>query len=160
MRGAALPAALLCVALGLSLAFAPRRAIAPALAGLVVASIGAHLISWPPQWHEAAFLGCWASVILIAGSGHLPRGVPFTLAIALGVDAGLWAGAVVAYEGRTADLASAFPFALLFLPARLFVARGWEVAVKVAASWLVAVAILVALLPLQTTPGYVPDHME
>ena len=58
------------------------------------------------------------------------------------------------------DLADAFLLVLLFVPVWFLNNHGLGIAAKVAASWLVAVAILVALLPLIHTPGYVPDHMN
>lgn len=160
MRGAALPAALLCAALGLLLAFAPRRAIAPGLAILVVAAIGASLLSVQGKGVEIVFAGCWVSVIALAAGVHLPKGVPLWLALAAALDAGLWSGAVIAGEGTRGDLLRAVPAVLICVPAVWAVQRGWQIAVKVVSSWLIAVALLAALLPTAPTPGYVPDHMD
>ncbi len=160
MRGSALPAGLLCAALGLLLAFAPRRSVAPALLLLAATATVVSLMPVKDSWIEIAFFGCWASVILIASALHLPRGVPFWLTLALALDAGLWGGAVIAGEGARDDLLLALPPVLVFLPGRFAVARGWAIAVKVVSSWLVAVALLAALLPTAATPGYVADHMD
>jgi hypothetical protein len=41
------------------------------------------------------------------------------------------------------------------------VAHRASIAVKVASSWLIAIALLAAVLPfLSVTPGYMPDHLE
>ena len=160
MRGGALPAALLCAALAFALAFAPRRTGWIALGLAVVAGGIAATVAWPPGGHEGAFLAAWIGIAAMAGSVHLRRGVSPRLGIAFGAVTGLCAGAVTAYEGHAPDLARALPFLLLIVPARAIVDRGFPIAIKVAASWLIAVAILAALLPLAPTPGYVPDHME
>lgn len=160
MRGAALPAALLCAALGLFLAFAPRRAIMPALVLLVGAALAASSLPVHGRSTEIAFAGCWISVIVVALGVHLPRGVPSWLALVAAADAGAWSGAVIAAEGSRGDLARALPAVLLCLPAMWLVARKWQIGVKVVSSWLVAIALLAALLPATPTPGYVPDHMD
>jgi hypothetical protein len=50
---------------------------------------------------------------------------------------------------------------LALLPAAWIANRRVLIALRVVASWLIAVAMLGALLQLlPVTPGYVPDHME
>ncbi|MBC7506267.1 MAG: hypothetical protein H7267_11170 [Sandarakinorhabdus sp.] len=78
----------------------------------------------------------------------------------LAANTGLWAGAVTAIAGTPQDLARALPVALLAWPAGWLVTHRAGIAVKVLASWLIAVAILVAALPIVPTPGYMQDHME
>lgn len=161
MRGGALPPALLAAALGFALAFAPRRILAPAIAVFAVAFIGVALTKVPQPWTDAVFYACWASVIVTALSVHLPKGLPSPAALALAVNAGLWAGAVVSTTGTPLDITKSLPWVLLCLPARWLAARRLSVAIKVVSSWLAAVAILAAALPTTTpTPGYAPDHME
>ncbi len=160
MRGGALPPALLAAALGFALAFAPRRELALALGVFVGAAAGAVLLPVAKTWEEAVFLGCWASVVVTALTVHLPRGPTAPAALALAANAGLWAGAVVGVAGAPLDLARALPWALLAFPGAWLAARGGGLAVKVVASWLVAVAILAASLPMLPTPGYVADHVE
>lgn len=160
MRGAALPAALLCAALGLMLAFAPRKAVLAAIPLLVAIAASASLLPVPPSLVEAAFLGCWASLIVLALLVHLPRGVPQWLALIAAADAGAWCGLIISAQGNRLDLPRALPCVALVVPAGWFVTRGWPIPVKVLASWLIAVALLAALLPTVATPGYVPDHMD
>ena len=160
MRGGALPPALLCAALACALAFAPRRALAPSLIALVIAAILAHLFRAGGPWTEAIFLGCWISVVVIAATVHLPRGLPTWGAVAAGLLAGTFCGAVTAVAGSTRDLAIALPCVLLVLPARWLAAGRGAIAVKVLGSWLIAVSILAGAVPVTPTPGYMPDHME
>ncbi|MFL6600938.1 MAG: hypothetical protein ACJ8R9_06360 [Steroidobacteraceae bacterium] len=50
---------------------------------------------------------------------------------------------------------------LVILPAVWITNRRVLIALRVLASWLIAVAMLGALLQfLPVTPGYIPDHME
>ena len=161
MRGGALPPALLAVALGFALAYAPRRSLAPCLAAFAVAAGLASLLRLGPHWTDVAFYGCWASVLVTALSVHLPKHLNGSGALALSLNAGAWAGIIVGAAGTPSDLAKSLPFALLCVPASWVAATRVQVAIKVVASWLVAVAVLAAALPTTTpTPGYVGDHLE
>ena len=160
MRGGFLPPAILCAALGLALAFVPLRQalIAATLMTLVMLTVFA--IGVPGEWIEAAFVGCWLSVITCALLLIRPQAYPRALYWAAAANAGLWAGAVTSVSGRGRDLAIAVPCVLLFIPGCYIVARGWDIGLKVLASWLTAVAILATMVSLTPTPGYESDHME
>jgi hypothetical protein len=161
MRGGALPPALLFAAFGLALAFAPRRIIAPAVALALLVAIGASFLRVATSWEDPIFLGCWIGVALAAASVHIPGGVRAAWAMILAVNSGAWVGAVIAAAGHPLDLAIAAPAMLLCLPGAWLVASGRGIAVKVAASWLIAVGVLALCLQLApTTPGYKPDHMD
>jgi hypothetical protein len=61
----------------------------------------------------------------------------------------------------TVLLCSTAGLALALLPAVWIVDRRVLIALRVVASWLIAVAMLGAMLQfLPVTPGYMPDHME
>jgi hypothetical protein len=47
----------------------------------------------PHAWLEGVFLGCWISVIATAASVHLVRGLSPRAALALSLNAGVWASA-------------------------------------------------------------------
>ena len=161
MRGGVLPPALLFAALGLALGFAPRRAWLPSLITLGSTLVVVTFVPVPHGGLEAVFLGCWISVAGTAASVQLARHINIYGAIALSVNAGIWASAVVALSGSRLDLLVALPWVLLFLPASWFVSRRMPIPVKVVSSWVIAVAVLVATLQLlPVTPGYLPDHME
>lgn len=160
MRGGVLPPALVLAALAFALAFAPRRIIWPALGLAAAAAVVTALLTLPHGWTGAIFVVCWATTIVAAASVHLPRGLGGRIAVLLALGAGIAAGATIAVAGTHADLARALPVALLVWPARWLASHKGAIAVKVAASWLVAVAILVGTLPIVPTPGYVADHME
>ena len=159
MRGGFWPPALLCAALAFALAFAPQRTRVPALVVLTIAAMVGSRISFPPGWLEGIFAATWVSVVVAALAVHRPP-QPLAPVLALAANTGLWAGAVTAVAGTPRDLALALPVGLLAFPAGWLVARRGGIAVKVVSSWLVAVAILVAALPMVATPGYAPDHFE
>ena len=158
MRGGAVPPALLFAALSCALAFTPPRTRWLGLLAVAVAL----LVSWlpvPSAWIEIMFIGCWASVAGTAALVHV-RGVRFCPAVALAINVGAWAGATVAVTATRNALPSAVPVLALIVAAAWAVGRGWSIAVKVVSSWLIAIALLAAILPTLPTPGYAPDHME
>lgn len=161
MRTAALPAALLVAALAFALSFAPRRALWAALPAFAVLCIAASFIRTSLAWQDAIFLVCWASVIGTAALVHIPKGVPAPIGVGAAANAGLWSGLLIATAGEPIDLFKVMPIVLLCIPGLWLAAHPARIALKVAASWLVAVSVLAAAIPLTTpTPGYVQDHME
>ncbi len=161
MRGGALPPALLFAALGLALSFAPRRTIALAAVLAILAAIGASFLRVATSWEDPIFLGCWIGVAIAAASVHIPGGVRQAWAVILALNSGLWAGAVIAAAAPKHDLLIAPLAVLVCVPGAWLVATGRGIAVKVAASWLIAIGVLSLCLQFApTTPGYKPDHMD
>jgi hypothetical protein len=161
VRGGVLPAALLLSALALALSFAPLRIRLVCFVTLGCTLVVGSAFDTPPGWLEIGFLGCWTSIMATAIAVHLPRGPGLGGGIVLSVNAGVWASAVVALSGNAADILKALPALLLVLPGAWLVARRASIALKVASSWLIAIAILAGALPfLPATPGYLPDHLE
>ena len=155
MRGGALPPALLFAALGLALAFAPRGAWVPSLLALVASAAAFSFLPFPQRWLEGVYLACWTSVMATAASVHFVRRLAhLSVALALSLNAGLWAGAVVHLSGSRSDLLNALPCVLILLPASWVAARYSSLPVKVLSSWIIAVAVLAAALQLlSVTPG-------
>ena len=160
MRGGALPPALLSAALGLALAYAPPRARAAGVVLLWITAPLAALLTLAPHWEEAVFLACWAGVIVAAASVHWPRGLSLRYALALALAIAVLTGAVTAAAGSLPALTVALPWVLVTIPAAWLIAHGRGIAVKIVSSWLIAIALLSAALPLTPTPGYEPDHLE
>lgn len=155
----ALPPALLAAALAFALAFATWRIIGLALAMFAVTAVAVSLSPIGETSRALVFVGLWASIIVTAAAVHLSRPAPAWRSLVLAVNAGAWAGATLSVAGTPGDLPRAMPVALLALPAAWLVGRGGGLAVKVVASWLIAVAILAATLPMIATPGFAPDHL-
>ena len=161
MRGGVLPPALLFAALSLALGCAPRRAWAPSLIALL-ASLGVFaFVPVPSNWLEGVYLACWISVIATAACVYFVRGPGLRLTLALSLNAGVWASAVVCLSGSRSDLLKALPSVLILFPVSWVVGRRGSIPVKVVSSWIIAVAALAAALQLlPVTPGYLPDHLE
>ncbi|HEY2593920.1 MAG TPA: hypothetical protein VGK33_08470, partial [Chloroflexota bacterium] len=112
---------------------------------MVTASVVA-VAPLPSHWLEVAFMGCWLSVMVSAASVHVPRALTVWTSRALAVNGGLWCGAVIALAGSPRDLAVALPCTLIAIPAAWLVHWRMPIAIKVISSWLIAVALLAALL--------------
>jgi hypothetical protein len=161
MRGGVAPPALLCAALGLALALAPRNAWAPSVLLLLSTLATLTVIPVPSAWLEGAFLGCWISVIATAGSLQLFPKITFLAALILSINAGAWASAVTHFSGSRLELVEALPWVLILWPASWVASRFGSIPIKVVSSWLIAVAALsITLQMLPVTPGYLPDHLE
>ena len=161
MRGGVLPPALLFSALGLALAFAPRRAWASSLLALLAAIGVVIFLPIPQGWLEGVYLAFWMSVTATAASVHLVHGVGRWVALALSLNAGVWASAAVHLSGSRLDLLIGLPCVLILFPASWVIGRHTSIPVKVVSSWLIAVAVLAGTLQLlAVTPGYLPDHLE
>lgn len=162
MKGANLAAGLLFTTLAFALAFLPRR-LALAAGGLAIVLMVAIalIVRAPPS--AVVFAGCWISLIAIALSVYWPGPAQrnAVLPLVASVAAGTWAGLLLASDERWQALPLAAGMALTAIAATALVKRGWEIALRVATSWLLAVALLVGAMPyLVPHPGYVPDHRE
>lgn len=146
-----LAAALPMAALGLLLGYLPARQAMLAVAALALGAVIGLALTTIVPWYQ----GIYGVSLLLCGHVYLPSTRSWTslTSLAAGVAAGLAASG-------PAELAMAALALLFALPAGWAIRRGWDVAVKVAASWLVATALLAAALPMVTTPGYVADHRE
>lgn len=160
MRGGALPPALLMAALAVALSFAPRRQALIAMSLCLGLSALLCAARFPSAWTEAIFLGGWLSIALTAALVHWPHGVGGRLALVAGINAGVWSGLLLGLAGRPQDLLIAATALLIILPGAWLVSQGKAIILKVAASWLMTIAVLAAVLPLIPTPGYEPDHMN
>lgn len=161
MNGAGLAPALLIAAAGLALSFAASGRTRLWGVGALLATAAAVVwLKLPETFSGPALLGCWISIVAAALAVHLPRGLGPSLCVALGMNAGVWAGLVAGASGGLGTLAPALPLALLCLPGGWLVARRWGIAVKVVLSWLAAAAVLSIGLGMTPTLGYEPDHRE
>lgn len=160
MNSGYLPIFLLFATVGLALALAGARAAWGALAGLLASAGVVALLPLPPALQDIVFVGVWLSIIATAGLVYLRRLSPDRWAIPVAINAGIWAGALASLSDRQVGLLLAMPVVLIFLPARWIVDRGHAIAIKVAASWMIAIASLALFVSLTPTPGYKPDHMQ
>ena len=103
-------------------------------------------------------IGCASSILISALAVHVKR-LPTIMAMLLSANAGLWSGSVATAPDQHSPLL-ALSLVFILFPARWIVARDHAIVLKVLSGWLFAVALLAAALPLITTAGYEPDHME
>lgn len=155
-------AGLLLATLAFALAFAPSRtrwrAAVVAAAALLTTAL---LVPAMPE--QMALTGWGVTLIAVAITVYAPAiiaGHPI-LPMLGALAAGAWAGALLAPGGPGPAAAYALGFAGFVEAGSLVVHRGWGLALRVATSWAVAVAILVGAMPYFVAhPGYVPDHRE
>lgn len=160
MRGAALPDALLAASLGLALSYAAPKVARQAAGVMAVVALAIAFFPIAGLSDDTAFTGCWIGILLSAASVHLPKGPGPWASRALALNAGVWAGLVTHVEGGAMAAVMGLPLLLLAVAGQMVVKRGWGVAIKVACSWLIAIALLEMGLMLVPTPGYAPDHMD
>ena len=160
MNGGILPLVLLCAASGLAFAFAARRAAWISLCALGAAALLTSLVSVPDNARHAIFVGLWISTAATAALTYLRRGLTDNMAIAVGINNGVWAGAIASLAGMQRSLLIALPLILCLIPGRWLATRGYAIILKVVASWIIAVSVLAGMVSFAPTPGYAPDHME
>jgi len=147
------------LATGAGLVLGPQRGKAAfagasgAILAMLVPSVFAIAPSTGTVWSAA-----WVVVAAMALATWLPRpGVALPISLACS------AGAVTGSLSATVPNLIAFVaiLALAIVLTAVVARRGWALAPKVAAGWLLAIAALNATLAvLPVTPGYLPDHME
>ncbi len=153
--------ALLCGATGLALSRLPRSSDAwRGLALLIASALLASMLPISQQYETLAFTGLWLSVAATAAFAIFPRVPTMRLEFPLAINAGVWAGGLAAVSSTKAGLALAFPFGLVFMLGQWLGRNGYGVAVKVLASWVIAIAMLAFFVTLIPTAGYEADHME
>ncbi|MEO6248156.1 MAG: hypothetical protein ABIO85_06185 [Sphingomicrobium sp.] len=160
MNAGILPIAILFFALGLGLSFSPLRAALVAVAAMVVAAVALSYAPLPRAWLEAVFVGLWVSVIGSICLAYVPRRVPQSLAIAAGLNGGVWAGSLAGLATMRPGMVMVMPLVLSLFLGRAVVALRQPIAVKVVGSWVIAVATLAIFVSLTPTPGYQQDHMQ
>ncbi len=158
MRDVALPAAMTLMMVGLMLGSQPPKTALPAAlaaAGLVVlCSLGALPLS-----ADAGIFACCSATALLSFAVYWPRLLPQRAVVVVAL-----AGAVVAGLGLGVAPNPARSYPALFglmtaVPALIAERYNFGIAARVVASWLIAVAVLAAVLPYVIAhPGYVPDH--
>lgn len=161
MNGGIVPLLLLSVTLGLFLAFVPWNRAWPGLFAAAIAA-AATAVSIPATLvaAEVVFVGLWLSMIVTAVGAHTPVARSGRWAIPAGINAGFWLGAYAVVSGTRHELGFCLAPALLCVPGHWFTSRDLSIAIKVVASWMIAIASLSLFVSLMPTPGYVSDHME
>ena len=159
MNGGLVPLLLLSATVGLMLAFVAIRRATMAMVAFAAAALVAFSTSFGLS-PGVIFTGLWLSIVAAAILVYLPVSRWSVAVIPICLNAGFWSGACAGLTGsRTALLIGILPL-FIAIPAG-WMARGkLNIAVKVGASWMIAIASLSLFVTLIPTPGYKPDHME
>jgi len=160
MNGGIIPSLLLCATIAMLLSFTTGRVAWFAIAGMTLMAAFIALFELPQSLAAAIFVGIWSTIIVAAAMTYFPPAVVQRLALPLAIVAGLGVGSLASISDRKGDLMLALPISLLFIPGRWIVVRGYGLANKIVASWMIAIAMLSTFVSLTPTPGYEPDHME
>jgi hypothetical protein len=147
------------LATGAGLVLGPQRwkATLAGASGSILAMLATSAFAIGPP-ADIVWSAAWAVVAAMAMATWLPRlgaALPVVLACAAGAVGG----------GLSAAVSNLLLFLAILALSTVMTAgvagRGWALAPKVVAGWLLAVAALNATLAvLPVTPGYLPDHME
>lgn len=160
MNGGILPILLICATVGLALSLVGRRDAWLGVTAIALSALAVSMLNVAPGASSIVLAGLFLSTIFTAVLIYLPRSWPRRWAIPVASNAGAWAGALASLSGMQGGLWLALPLCLLCLPGRWIEHRGMGIAVKVAASWMIAISSLALFVSLTPHPGYVPDHME
>ncbi|MEO6579625.1 MAG: hypothetical protein ABIN83_00550 [Sphingomicrobium sp.] len=160
MNGGILPILMICATVGLALSLVDRRDAFLGITAIVLSAVLVSIFKIAPGASKIVFAGLFLSTIFTAILIYLPRSWPHHWALPVTVNAGGWAGALASLSGMHTALWLALPLCLICLPGRWIEQRGLGIAVKVAASWMIAISSLALFVSMMPHPGYVPDHME
>ena len=159
MRDSVVPAAMVFAALGLMLAFVPRKIAAASMMAAIVLAFMASRLRLDETANDVAILLCCAAVSVLAVRTYWPSPLKQLDSLAISAIAGLVSGTTLAASVPPPSLWQPMLASLVVVPAMVAVERGYAIVPRVVASWLVAVAVLAALLPYVVAhPGYVPEH--
>jgi hypothetical protein len=159
VNGGLVPLLLLSATVGLMLAFVPLRSATIALAGFGATALVAFAVSFDLA-PNMVFAGLWLSMIAAAVLVYLPVKRWSVAALPLSLVAGFWLGACAGLTGNVGTLLIGVLPLFIAVPARALTNGKFNIALKVAASWMIAIASLSLFVTLIPTPGYKPDHME
>jgi hypothetical protein len=161
VNGGILPLMLLGATLGLLLSKTSLGKVAwRGWVAAAIAALAASLLPLPTHLVIPIEVGLWISTVITAATVYLPRGTASRLILPLAVNAGGWLGAVAAVTSMRPLLLAALLLALLFIPIGALASRGSAIAVKVVASWMIAIGTLAVFVSMVPTPGYKQDHMQ
>jgi VanZ family protein len=153
------PAAMVFAALGLMLSFVPRNTAVTAVALAVFLALIASQVPIRAAFNDAAIMACWVAIAMLAIRTYWPGRAARLSTLAISAATGIASGIAIAASVAPSALWQPMLASLVVIPATVAVERGYAVAPRVVVSWLVAVAVLAALLPYVVThPGYVADH--
>lgn len=160
MSGALFLSALLFAAVGITSAHAPWKTAILTAAGVIAAALLTSFL--PPDALSAKLImiGAGLSIVPAILLVYFPRLLSPTPLFLIAIHCGAWAGALLSMSGQQQAMLVAAPLLAVSLPARWLIQRRWQIGLKVAASWMLAIALLAVTLNTISMPSYQLDHME
>jgi len=160
MRDGALSAVLLCLAFGMAICRQRVRDIAAAIVILVVVAIMASALVFPDALAAPTAIAAAALTVLVVFAVYAGRAFHPALAAGLGVAAGALIGALTSFAGQASLLLFALPATLVAFPAAWLAHTGRAIALKVMASWILAVSLLSIGLTFAQGVSAGSDHLD
>ncbi len=160
MRDGALPAVLLCLAFGMAICRQQRHNIALALIILAIGAAATSALVFPDELAAPTAIASAALTVLFVIAVYSGRALHPALAAALGVAAGALIGALTSFTGQASLLLFALPATLVAFPAAWLAHTGRAIALKVIASWILAVSLLSICLTFAQGVSAGSDHLD
>ena len=160
MRDGALPAVLLCLAFGMAICRQRRHNIALTLIILGIVAAATSALVFPDALAAPTAIATAALTVLVVFAVYSGRAFHPALAAGLGVAAGVSIGALTSFGGQASLLLFALPATLVAFPAAWLAHTGRAIALKVIASWILAVSLLSIGLTLTQGVSAGSDHLD
>ncbi len=160
MRDGALPAVLMCLAFGMAICRQRLRNIALTL--IILASVAAptSALVFPDLLAAPTAIAAAGLTILFVFAVYSDRAFHPALVAVFGVSAGVLIGALTSFGGQASMLLLALPATLVAFPAAWLAHTGRAIALKVMASWILAVSLLSIGLTLVQGVNAGSDHLD
>lgn len=160
MRDGALPAVLLCLAFGMAICRQGLRNIAFSLTILVIVAVATSALVFSDVLAAPTAVTTAALTALFVFAVYSGRAFHAALVTCLGVATGILIGALTSFGGQASLLLLALPWALFAFPAAWLARRGRAIALKVMASWILAVSLLSIGLTFAQGVSAGSDHLN
>ena len=160
MRDGALPAVLLCLAFGMAICRQRLRNIALTLLILASAAAPTSALVFPDALAAPTAISAAVLTALFVFAVYSDRAFHPALVAGFGAAAGVLIGALTSFGGQAWLLLLALPATLVAFPAAWLARAGRAIALKVVASWILAVALLSIGLTIAQGVSAGSDHLD
>ncbi len=142
MRDGVLPAILMCLAFGMAICRQGVRNIALSVIILAIVAAATSALVFPDALAAPTAISVAGFTALFVFAVYSGRAFHPALVACLAVAAGVLIGALTSFVGQASLLLLALPATLIVLPAAWLVRTDRAIALKVLASWILAVSLL------------------
>ena len=160
MCDGALPAVLLCLAFGMAICRQQRHNIALALIIVPIGAAATSALVFPDELAEPTAIASAALTVVFVFAVYSGRAFHPALVAGLGVAASALIGTLTSFAGQASLLLFALPSTLVSFPAAWLAHTGRAIALKVIASWILAVSLLSIGLTFAQGVSAGSDHLD